>query len=624
MKKSILYKFLAALFIVAVVIAACTKEEDNVTLAPTLTTSNYTDLKSDSVTVVGFVVAQGGGFTEKGVCFSTSPKPTVDNDKVIYTGDDTKAAFKVKLHVDRLTTYYVRAYAVNSSGVIYGEEYTFATPAALPKLAGITASTIGATTDKGITATTEINITDDGGPHETALITSRGVVYGTYPNPNLDSIQSTVASNATMATTEGVGDGQFTSLATQLKGNVKYYLRAYATNSIGTTYSNEVSFTTPIGYAFVKTSDVTEIAKTTVALNGVVTSNGGGTVSERGFVYALTANPTVANTKVVVTGVQDTISADIAGLEMNTEYHVRAYVTNEKGTNYGADVTFKTLADITKFWIVGDATENGWNNDDNAPFIISTVTSEGQAEGYVYLKVGKFKLTTDHSWDNAHTFGDNGSKTGKLANPGSDIEVTTAGYYLIKANQGTMTYSLTLTNFGIIGGATDNGWDSDQDMVYSQTLNRWIGTIPLKADKIKFRANDGWDINYGDNGNDGSLDAGGADIPVTTAGTYSVMLDLSTPWNYKYILTQWGIIGNATSGGWGSDTDMTPNANNTWTITTSLSVGKIKFRANDSWDINYGGADGKLVAGGSDIDIATAGTYTITLNLAAGTYTITQ
>jgi hypothetical protein len=623
MKKSILYKFLAGLFVASIIIAACTKEEDNVTLAPTLTTSNYTDLKSDSVTVVGFVVAQGGGFTEKGVCYSTSPNPTVENDKVIYNGDETKAAFKVKLYVDRLTTYYVRAYAINSSGVIYGEEYSFATPSALPALAGISASTIATTTDKGITATTAINITDDGGPHTTADITSRGVVYGTYPGASLDSIQSTIKSNATVATTEGVGEGQFTSLATQLNGNVKYYLRAYATNSIGTTYSNEVSFTTPVGYAFVNTREVSKVAKTTVTLNGVVTSNGGGTITERGFVYALTANPTVANTKVPVAGTKDTISADISGLEMNTEYHVRAYVTNEKGTNYGAEVTFKTLANITKFWIVGDATENGWNNDDNAPFIISTVTSAGEAEGYVYLKVGNFKLTTDHSWADAQTFGDDGSKTGKLTNPGSDISVTTAGYYLLKANQSAMTYSLTPANFGIIGGATADGWNSDQNMVYSPVLNKWVGTIPLTADKIKFRANDGWDINFGDSGNDGSLEPGGADIPVTVAGTYSVLLDLSTPWNYKYSLTKWGLIGNAT-GSWDVDKDMTPNADNTWTITTALSVGEIKFRANDGWDINYGGANGKIVAGGDNIKITAAGTYTITLNLAAGTYTITQ
>lgn len=622
MKKTILYKFLAVLFAATVIIAACTKEEDNVTLAPTLSTSNYTDLKSDSVTVVGFVVAQGGGFTEKGVCFSTSPNPTVENSKVIYTGEETKAAFKVKLYVDRLTTYYVRAYAVNSSGVIYGEEYTFSTPAALPTIAAITASTIEATSDKGITAGTAINITDDGGPHSTAEITGRGVIYGTSPNPSLDSTDAKIVANKTIKTTEGTGSGEFASLATNLKGNVKYYLRAYATNSIGTTYSNEVSFTTPVGYAFIETKAASAIAKTTVTLNGVVSSNGGGTISERGFVYALTANPTLADTKVVVSGAQDTISADITGLEMNTEYHVRAFVTNEKGTNYGADLTFKTLADITKFWIVGDATENGWNNDDNAPFIISTVSSAGQAEGYVYLKVGGFKLTTDHSWDDAHTFGDDGSNSGKLTNRGSNISVTTAGYYLIKANQGTMTYSLTLANFGIIGGATTGGWDSDQNMIYSPVLNKWLGTIPLTADKIKFRANDGWDINYGDNGNDGSLEAGGADIPVATAGTYSVMLDLSTPWDYKYSLTKWGVIGDATPGGWDNDTDMTPNANNTWTITTALSAGEIKFRANDSWSINFGGADGKIVAGGDNIKITTAGTYTITLDLVNGTYTI--
>jgi hypothetical protein len=137
---------------------------------------------------------------------------------------------------------------------------------------------------------------------------------------------------------------------------------------------------------------------------------------------------------------------------------------------------------------------------------------------------------------------------------------------------------------------------------------------------MKFRANDSWDLNYGVT--NGKIKAGGDNIPVTTAGTYTVMLDLSSPLNYKYSLTQWGIIGDATNGGWDTDTNMTPGANNTWTITTHLNAGEIKFRANDGWDINYGGSDGKIVAGGDNIKITAAGTYTITLDLENGTYSV--
>lgn len=204
---------------------------------------------------------------------------------------------------------------------------------------------------------------------------------------------------------------------------------------------------------------------------------------------------------------------------------------------------------------------------------------------------------------------------------GGNINLPSAGYYHFKLNLANLTYTADKTVWGVIGGATAGGWDSDQNMVYSPALRQWVATIPLTAGEFKFRANDNWDLNYGVT--DGKVVAGGNNIPVANAGTYSVMLDLSSPLKYKYSLTQWGLIGDAT-GGWSNDLNMTPAANNTWTITTDLVAGEIKFRANDGWDINYGGSGGNLVSGGANIAIPAAGNYTITLNLANGTYTVQQ
>ena len=102
-------------------------------------------------------------------------------------------------------------------------------------------------------------------------------------------------------------------------------------------------------------------------------------------------------------------------------------------------------------------------------------------------------------------------------------------------------------------------------------------------------------------------------------------MDLSQPNNYSYSVTQWGIIGDATPGGWAADTDMTIiGGTDKWTVTACGSVVVIKFRANDAWDINYGddGADLSLEAGGANLVIGAAGNYTITMNLATLTYTI--
>jgi hypothetical protein len=98
-----------------------------------------------------------------------------------------------------------------------------------------------------------------------------------------------------------------------------------------------------------------------------------------------------------------------------------------------------------------------------------------------------------------------------------------AGYYMIEVDLDAMTYALTLIEgIGIIGPAQAGGWDTDTDMTYNQDGGYWeIKGVSLSADLMKFRANDGWDINWG-----GALDnlvQGGDNIPVD-AGTYDIVL----------------------------------------------------------------------------------------------------
>lgn len=83
-------------------------------------------------------------------------------------------------------------------------------------------------------------------------------------------------------------------------------------------------------------------------------------------------------------------------------------------------------------------------------------------------------------------------------------------------------------NWGIIGSATPNGWDDpDTNLDYSLSTKKYSYTGPLKVGEIKFRLDDSWATNYGDDGNDLTLDAGGANIPITSAGNYSVTIDFN-------------------------------------------------------------------------------------------------
>ncbi len=140
--------------------------------------------------------------------------------------------------------------------------------------------------------------------------------------------------------------------------------------------------------------------------------------------------------------------------------------------------------------------------------------------------------------------------------------------------------------------------------------------------KFKF-ALGSWDTNWGDDGNDGTLDAGGADIAVAEEGFYKIDADLNAL-TYTIVKTNWGLIGSSTPNGWDSDMDMTYDADeNAWIITADLVAGEIKFRANDDWAINYGdtGANAILDAGGDNIAIAQNGTYLIKMYLDRPDYT---
>ena len=592
MKKLTLYRFLIVLVTATIVFASCKKEQSNVRLNPKLATSQVLNVKSDSATVVGFVVASGDGFSERGVCYSTQTGPTISDSKVTFTDQVTKATFNVKLSgLAYATVYYARAYAINANGTIYGDEVTFTT---LPVVPTLTTAAITAIT--GNSAAGGGNVTVAGG----ADVTVRGICFGKNHNPTVSDSK----------TANGTGTGAFVSALAGLKGHTIYYVRAYATNSAGTGYGPEVTFTTLVDLPVVTTTAVTGITKISAVSGGEVTYDGGGTVTARGLAWGTASNPTISGT--IIDGGTGTglFVSNIAGLVLNTTYHIRAYATNSAGTAYGADISFTTLADITKFWVVGDY--NSWDNSDNAKYIISTATSSGAAEGYVYLTSGSIKLTTDHSWDNAHTFGDNGS--GGLTNPGGNIPVTVAGYYLIKANLGTMTYSLTNTTWGIMGDY--NGWSTQTNMIYNpSTLTFSLALHLTSGGAFKFRGTSDWNINYGSTAADGTtLNAGGDNIPVTVTADYAITLDLSHPNLYTYSANRWGLIGDFNS--WGGDQVMTWDAtNHVFKATISASAaGAFKFRANGAWTVNLGGNLNALTAGGDNIPLTSAGNYTITLD----------
>lgn len=200
-----------------------------------------------------------------------------------------------------------------------------------PTLAVVTTTNV---TDKTqTTGTSGGNVTDDGN----AEVTVRGICWGTSQNPTTGSSK----------TSDGTGTGTFTSSITGLTPGTTYYVRAYATNSEGTSYGNEVSFSSnPVTLATLSTFAVSSITGTTAISGGTISSDGGGAIISRGVCWAKTANPTITNDKTNDgTGIGN-FNSNLAGLSPTTTYYLRAYATNIAGTAYGNELSFPTTGTL--------------------------------------------------------------------------------------------------------------------------------------------------------------------------------------------------------------------------------------------------------------------------------------
>ncbi len=171
-----------------------------------------------------------------------------------------------------------------------------------------------------------------------------------------------------------------------------------------------------------------------------------------------------------------------------------------------------------------------WSPADAPPLF--SFNDDGIYEGYVYMAGtgNEYKFTDERSWD--LNWGDSGD--GTLVEDGPNNEADESGFYRMVVNLNNFTYETTLTEWGIVGDATPGGWDADTVMDYNPDDQLWTITTDLTEGEMKFRANNDWNINYGDDTGNMELDWDGSNIPVETAGNYTISLNLkSIPFSYE-------------------------------------------------------------------------------------------
>lgn len=278
---------------------------------------------------------------------------------------------------------------------------------------------------------------------------------------------------------------------------------------------------------------------------------------------------------------------------------------------------------------------NGWD-----PTTASTLSAiaTGIYQGYLTINEPQglgFKITPQQDWEEFYGLNSEGNLA--LGAEG-DLHFPDFGSFQITVNLNTLSYTILPHSWGIIGPATPGGWDADTDMTYNYTSQKWEFTGLLAPGALKFRLNDDWAINYGtEDGNSDEIENGEVylDNPgahtINEAGFYKVSFSVNPNapaiaiYSVEKISYSWGIIGDATPGGWDNDTDMTYDFGiSKWVFTGNLIPGALKFRLNDEWTINYGtedGHSGDIVDGTMYLDnpgahsISEAGTYEITFSV---------
>lgn len=210
---------------------------------------------------------------------------------------------------------------------------------------------------------------------------------------------------------------------------------------------------------------------------------------------------------------------------------VEAYRATWPWSNFNNIVAIgSTPADDLKDYIYEAGVNNNWGTPEQPLY---SANRDGIYRGFFYAQEadrsggkGAFKFTgAFNSWEDGnyglgHINADGLSGT-LIDDENSGNILATPGFYRADVNLGNMTYELTpISSIGIIGPAQPGGWDTDTDLTYNPKTLAWEGTMKLAAEEFKFRANDSWDINWGNIIS--NLKQDGANLKIDEAGTYFI------------------------------------------------------------------------------------------------------
>ena len=425
--------YLTGTIFLEIVLASCQKEEKLTITSPIVTTIEVQNITSNTATSGGFIIS-AGQLISYGLCWSTEANPTIADNHTI-DSLHFNSSFIIYIHgLIGGTKYYLRAFAANINGVGYGNEVSFTTlPATIPELTTATVSNITSTT-----ATSGGNMTNGGG----ATITASGVCWSTTTNPTITNSK----------TTDGTDIGEYISPIAGLAPLTTYYLRAYATNGIGTAYGNEVSFTSSSASTSITDIDGNVYSTVTIGNQVWLQQNLKTTRYSNGDLIGTTTPATLD------------ISNDI------TPKYQWAYDGKESNVPlYGRLYTWYAVTDNR------NVCPTGWHVPSNAEWITLTdyLINNGYGYGGSRYKIAK-SMAFISGWRDSGTSGDIGyyqasnNSSGFSALP-SGFRISTSfnyageGSYYWSATEESTTLAWRGCALWYVSGFVDNGYLEKQD-----------------------------------------------------------------------------------------------------------------------------------------------------------------
>ncbi len=302
---------------------------------PVVKTGEVTEIIHNAATCSGLISYTGGNYIiEKGICFSKNAMPTTNDSKQVATlekGD----SFSCRISgLEAETQYYIRAYVKTTGDITYyGEDKTFRTTKEV-KLA--TLSTVSVSNIQPTSATFTSTITSNGNSE----ISECGFCWSDVAEPS-------VVDNHVNCDPQSYELGKN---ITNLKDGTKYYVRAFAKNAMGYSYSDLCIFETQ-RITKPEISDVTvdNIGKASAEVSATVASTGNSELLGVGFVWSVSPEPTIYD-NIVECEISKQFSTKVTGLPQLTTIHLRAYATNGKGTAYSDDISITTTDSDIDIW----------------------------------------------------------------------------------------------------------------------------------------------------------------------------------------------------------------------------------------------------------------------------------